>query len=209
MVATLVGACADGLGRGDRERVTVTMQQGSDGFFAQTVDGWYANVAGSQSVFIDKEDVAELFVSITEIQFLPVTEEEANGGWQSLSLDAPAELDLMALPTEGESPIVIASGELEVGDYRMVRLFMSDATIVFNTDISLGQAITFEAGEPGHAVRIPSGAETGTKTDAEFSVVADTDVNLLFDPAATFLNVAVTGTGQVILAPVIRALLEE
>jgi hypothetical protein len=30
-------------------------------------------------------------------------------------------------------------------------------------------------------------------------------VNLLFDPDATFVNIALTGNGMVILAPVIRA----
>ena len=209
LVVTLAGACAVGLGVGDREQVTVTMQQTSDGFFTPAVNGWYASVAGSERVFISQDDVAELTVTITEIQFLPVSEEGADAPWESLPLGAVVELDLMALPTEGESPIVIATGEVLVGDYRMLRLLVTGGNIVFSIEVALGRAITFEAGEPGHVVTIPSGMEPGIKTDAEFSVIADTDVNILFDPAATFFNVAVTGNGQVILAPVIRALLEE
>ncbi len=209
LVATLAGACAVGPGAGDRGQVTVTMQQTSHGFFTPAVNGWYASVAGNESVFINQDDVDELTVTITEIQFLPVSEEGVDAPWESLPLGEDVELNLMALPTEGESPIVIASGDVPVGDYRMLRLLVTGGNIVFNTETALGRAITFEAGDPGHAVTIPSGMETGIKTDAEFSVVADTDVNILFDPAATFLNVAVTGNGQVILAPVIRALLEE
>lgn len=210
LAAGLASACTDTSGIGSQGQVTVTMQQTSDGIVAQTANGWYASVTGGERVFIDKHDVESLVVTVTEIQFLPKNESgDDDAMWESLLIERAVDLDLMALPTEGDSPIVIASGEVEVGDYRMVRLFVGDATIMLNTAISLGQAITFDAGEPGHEVMIPSGTETGIKTDAEFSVIADTDVNLLFDPASTFLNVTATGNGQVILAPVIRALVTE
>ncbi len=69
--------------------------------------------------------------------------------------------------------------------------------------LTVGQA-TFAA-DSTHAVRIPSAENTGLKTDIAFTVEADTDVNLLFSPDATFQNVTATGNGQVILAPVIKA----
>jgi len=110
--------------------------------------------------------------------------------------------------TEDESPLVIASGAVLVGDYASVRLFVDEAVIRFSEAVSLGLSLTFDA-DFDYDVSIPSGEETGIKTDAEFSVVADAegnvnDVGLLFSPGATFLNVTGTGSGEVILAPVIR-----
>ncbi|MCH7473926.1 MAG: DUF4382 domain-containing protein, partial [Gemmatimonadetes bacterium] len=105
--------------------------------------------------------------------------------------------------------LVIASGAVPVGSYGDVRLFVDQATIRFKVAIDLGVAFSFAA-DTDYPVTIPSATETGLKTDAEFTVEADAqgdinDVNLLFNPGATFLNVTGTGTGEVILAPVIRA----
>lgn len=113
----------------------------------------------------------------------------------------------MALPTSGESPLVIAAGQVPVGDYRMVRLVTSGATIYFNTTVQVGPAI-FDP-DTGYDVTIPSGSETGLKTDATFTVAAaeggnPTEVSLLFDEGTTFKNVTATGSGKVMLSPVIR-----
>ncbi|HEX9631395.1 MAG TPA: DUF4382 domain-containing protein [Gemmatimonadales bacterium] len=206
-----MAACSDG-GPGEAEQVDVEMQQTSQ-IFAQVTGGWVASLAGSEgaAVAIDPAVVASLTVQITGIQFLP-KEQEGNdadaGAWISLQLASPVTVDLMALPTEGESPLVIASGAVLVGDYASVRLFVDEAVIRFSEAVSLGLSLTFDA-DFDYDVSIPSGTETGIKTDAEFSVVADAegnvnDVGLLFSPGATFLNVTGTGSGEVILAPVIR-----
>jgi hypothetical protein len=188
------------------------MQQ-SDATFSASLAGWSASVRGDQaSAVVSKDTVLSLTVEVTEIQFLP-RQAEAQAGddgvWISLSLAQPVPLDLMTLPTEGESPLVIASGEVPVGSYGDVRLFVENAQIVFKGDINLGVAFGFKGGV-AYPVTIPSGPRTGIKTDAEFSVTADAegnvnDVHLLFSPTATFLNVSGTGTGEVILAPVIRS----
>jgi hypothetical protein len=208
--AVLVAGCD---GPSGTENVSVTMQQ-SDATFSASLAGWSASVMGGQgsAVVVSKDTVLSLTVEVTEIQFLP-KEAEAQAGddgvWISLSLAQPVPLDLMTLPTEGQSPLVIASGEVPVGSYGDVRLFVENAQIVFKGDINLGVAFGFEGGV-AYPVEIPSGPETGIKTDAEFSVTADAegnvnDVHLLFSPTATFLNVSGTGTGEVILAPVIRS----
>jgi hypothetical protein len=212
----LVGACTD-LGPRDRESVNVTMQQTED-VVAQAADGWYASVADGSVNAIDRDAVASLVVQVSQIQFLPKTDEASaddDGGWISLPI-GPVTLDLMALPTESESPLVIASGDVPEGAYRRVRLFVDDATIRFTTPIDYGVGLGrkgFEA-DVDYQVDIPSGAQTGIKTDVEFTVEADAqgninDVHLLFDPAATFLNVTTTGNGKVMLAPVIRQLPEQ
>lgn len=160
---------------------------------------------------IDPDKIASLTVIISRIDYLPADAaegDESDGGWQSLTLDADATLDLAALPAEGTSPIVIASGSVPVGDYKMVRLFVDSASIVFTGPLSIGQAASFD-GDTEYEVTVPSGTQTGIKTDATFSVNAgDTGeanaVDLLFDPDATFGNVSATGSGKVTLSPVLR-----
>jgi hypothetical protein len=206
-----LGACSES-GPGETETVSVQMRQ-TDDIIAQVAGGWYASLAGSAdaSGSIDADAVASLTVEVTAIQFLPAGEEgneDNDGAWVNLDLGSAVELDLMALPTEGESPLVIASGEVPVGDYVNLRLFVDNAVIRFSAPINLGAAIGFDA-DVDYDVTVPSGAQTGIKTDASFSVAADTDVNLLFSPGSTFLNVTGTGTGEVILAPVIRGTSEQ
>jgi hypothetical protein len=154
--------------------------------------------------------VASLEVTVTSIQFLRAGDEDDEaGGWITLQLSAPVSLNLMALPTEGDSPVVIASGSVEAGTYTQVRLFVTDPSVEFSSDVTIGAAATFQAGVE-YAVTIPSAGQTGIKTDASFTVTADesgatADVGLLFDAGTTFANVAATGNGQVILAPVLRS----
>ncbi|GBD33567.1 hypothetical protein HRbin33_02561 [bacterium HR33] len=200
-----IGACD---GPQTMEQVKVTMQQ-TDAALTQSLSGWSARMAGSEgsAAAISKDTVSTLVVRITRIEFLPKEEEarEADpGAWIALDLTQPVIVDLMALPTEGSSPLVIASGTVPVGNYGDVRLFTDSAAIRFKGPIELGVAFKFE-GNTTYQVTIPSVEQTGIKTDAEFTVEAETDVNLLFSPTATFLNVTGTGTGQVILAPVIRS----
>ena len=188
----------------------VTMQQ-SSGAGVSAVQ----SVQGEESGKIDLDNVASLTVRVTSIQFLPAgaddteenggASEEDGGGWIVLEFAEPVAFDLLALPTEGESPLVVAAGAVAAGDYRKVRYLVGDAIIVFNEAFTVGNA-TFE-GE--HAVTIPSGAKPGLKTDVAFTVVADDggtpqEVTLLFEPGATFQNSTATGSGKVIVAPVIR-----
>jgi hypothetical protein len=206
LIAFLTGACGDGLGPGQVATLDVTIQQAIESS-APSVVGWYASVGGGDAVVLDKNDIALLEIVVTDIEFLPADKvDNANddGVWLSLQLPAPVTLNLAALPAEGESPLVIGSGPAASGDYRDVRLFVSEASIVFTSDVDLGVTAQF-AGNEQHDVIIPSGETTGIKTDVAFTVNEAQDaVNLLFDPNATYLNVTGTGSGDVILSPVIR-----
>lgn len=210
LVGVIPGACSDGTGLGDPEQIDVTMQQAGVGA-AQMVAGWSASIQGAEVTSISAADVSSLEVTVTEIQFLPSSsppDEADDGAWVTLDLGASVVIDLASLPTEGESPLVIASGSVPAGSYRSVRLFASSATVVFSAPIDLGVAFNFEA-RVEYAVEIPSGAQTGIKSDADFTVEEGAegetnDVHLLFDPSATYLNVSGTGNGVVFLTPVIR-----
>ncbi|HXV86219.1 MAG TPA: DUF4382 domain-containing protein [Gemmatimonadales bacterium] len=199
-----VAACSD-LGPASRATVDVTMSQ-SDAVAAQALSGWAGSVADGNdaTASISRDTVAALVVRVTSIQFLPTTEtSEDEAAWVALDLASPVELDLLDLPTEGASPLVIASGEVEAGEYRKVRLFVDSTAIVFKGPINIGSAFSFAANAT-YAVDIPSGAQTGLKTDLAFTAEDGADVNLLFSTTSTFANVTATGNGKVMLAPVIR-----
>jgi hypothetical protein len=163
--------------------------------------------ANGQSMAIAPDTVASLTITVDGIQALPLlndNEEEDDAAWVSIDLAQPVAIDFTALPTTDESPLILASGTLAEGGYTNVRLFVSGAVIVFKGPLDLGAAISF-AGNVEHAVTIPSVEQTGIKTDMAFNVLADTEVTLVFDEAASYSNVTLTGNGQVILAPVIRS----
>lgn len=182
--------------------VAFRMQRVTGGASMQVASGLVFQLAGT-ALPITIDDVTSLTLTVDSIQVLPEGDDDNDAAWLTVVLDAPAALDLKALPTADDTPIVIASGTLEAGTYRQVRLFVSDPVIVFAAPISLGAAITYEA-DTEYEVTIPSAAQTGLKTDVSFEAVADTDVDLFFDEGATFGNVAVTGNGRVMLAPVLR-----
>lgn len=174
------------------------------------VSGILADVTGSEAA-ISPDTVASLTVTVTQIEYLPQADsaDTANAdAWQSLSLDSPVTVDLTTLPTDSASAIVLASGTVPTGDYGMVRLFVSNATITFKGPLALGGAASFDGGT-AYSVTIPSEAQTGIKTHVMFSVTAGTSGSgnaayLFFNPAATYTNVSATGAGGIMLAPVIQ-----
>jgi hypothetical protein len=215
----VAAACSDGAGVDSTSgSVEVTMQQVAFSPAPTAELAVFLSANGSQGK-VDPSTVEALSVIVTRIGFLPVEtmdgdpmdgdpdEDPEDAMWIWLELPEPVTLDLLDLPFEGDSPIVIAAGDVEAGDYRKVRLIVAGGLVTFNDVISVGQQM-YAAGEP-YAVTVPSGAQSGLKTDAMFSVVADdvgavTDVNLLFDPDATFKNVVATGSGKINLTPVIK-----
>ncbi len=210
LAALVSGACSESLSS-RVGFVEVSMSQLDE---AGLMDGTalLVSVDGETSA-ISKDTVESLIVTVTELRFLrnEESDEENENGWVTLLLDDPIDLDLMALPAEGDSPLVIAGGAVLEGDYRMVRLIVDGGTVTLKGPITLGASpITFEGGV-AHPLMVPSGPQTGIKTDATFSVLpADeeedpADVHLLFDADATFANLTVTGNGLFIMAPVFRA----
>lgn len=201
-LALTVSACSDSP-TGPRTGMSeLTLSLGRLGGAPQAAAGLFGSA-------IDLGFVDELVVTVTRVEFLPAGGDEENrGGWVSLDVD-DVTLDLMALPTDPADAVILATGELPAGAYGMLRLFVSDATILFNTPVQLGQAFTYEAGTP-YTVFIPSGDQTGIKTDQGFTLAEGAvEVGLLFDEHATLANVTGTGNGMVIMAPVLRVAAEE
>ena len=219
-LAAAVG-CSDtgNLGPGDgMGDVTVTLQR-TEVLSASVVD---AAVTTAPEGRVPGDQVKSLTVTITSIEMLKVCEADEgagdgiqsngecakNGGWIPFVLDEPLTVDFMALPAPNESPVVIASGSVPVGTYRNVRLFVEDEFVVFSEPFTVGNSV-FDM-DTEYPVVIPSADKTGIKTDLTFTVTADNEgneeeVNLLFDTEATFRGVTATGSGKVMLPPVLKA----
>jgi len=190
--------------------VTVRLHRTEAGAASPAVAGWFASVMGSQGS-IDFSTVDSIMVTLDRVEFLPAVQTDGGqngtgdegdtGGWLSLDVGG-LRLDLLALPSTAETGIPLTTGDLPAGDYAGVRLFVSDVTAWFNTPIQVGHA-SFEP-NVGHAVFIPSGDQTGIKTDQGFSIPeGGGDVVLVFE-GASLQNITATGNGRVILAPVIK-----
>ncbi len=214
----LAGACTDGTGIGDGTGdVQITLGQTANAILSQVVAAPDALTSSGSMGRVDRDNIESLVVVITGIQLLPYCEEagEHNGDgqcedrWVSLQLEEEGwvELNLMDLPTEGASPIVIAAGSVPVGEYHKARLFINSATVVFVEPFAVGQS-TFEGGVE-YEVEIPSARNTGIKVDIDLVVEADgegngVEVGLLFDPDATIRGVVGTGSGRVLMPPVLK-----
>jgi hypothetical protein len=204
--------------------VRVTLQRASSGFTGQAAATWFASVAGTEAQ-IDLETIDSLMVTLDRIEFQMVSDDEGddgdgdgdgdgdngdgdgdddgNGQWQSLDVE-DVRLNLLALPSTDETGIVLAIGELPVGDYAHLRMFVTEPLLWLNTPLQIGNAAMFEP-DVGHVVTIPSHDQTGIKSDQGFSVPeGGGDVLLVFDEDASLANIHGTGNGRVMMAPVLR-----
>ncbi len=202
-LAAMVAACSDttGTSGSGMHRVDVTLQQTDGMLLAAPIMA----AAGASQGRISIDQVDSLFLTITTISFLPVLAEDdtTEASWQVIELSEPLTFDLLALPAEEDSALVIASGTLPEGDYERMRFLISASSIFLNTGVTVGNSPF--APDISHEVKVPSGSTSGLKTDLSFTVVTDTSVNLLFSALATFDKVTATGNGQIILSPVLKA----
>jgi len=212
---TVASACADSTGSSvGMGSVEVTMQQVSAPL-AQVAEVFLSPDGATARV--DKEKVDSLFIWVTSIGFLQVDSTEADTTddgeeeeypWIWMDLDSVVRIDLMALPSETDSAVVIGDGSIPAGDYRKLRMIVADASVFFNEMISVGN--TAYDMDMEHRVDVPSGAQSGLKTNASFTVEADSvtaqplGVNVLFDPDMTFNKVTATGSGRVKISPVLK-----
>lgn len=131
--------------------------------------------------------------------------EDESGGWVGIDVETQT-LDLIQDLSDDQT-VTVAEGELPAGDYDQVRFFLSEAEITFATEMAVsGPGEDIPAGEPA-SLRIPSSEQSGLKVpDAGFTVgEAATEVTITFDEGTSIQNITITGTGQVIMAPVLAA----
>ena len=208
-LAATVG-CSDSTGVDGTAPVEVTMRMDGSALSAAVFDGALSSGAMEG---VSPSQVDSLFILVTSVAFLPAESDDPDSTdatdeaeWVYLVPDTALRIDLMALPTADDSLFV--TGELPVGDYRKIRLQVSESTVWFNETITQGPATLDPDVE--HPVVIPSGSTSGIKTDLGFTVEDDGNqtpaaANLTFDPALTFTNLHVTGSGKVMLSPVFKS----
>ncbi len=144
------------------------------------------------------------------------SEHEENGegerwdhaGWITVTLAQPDTIDLLALPVDSSKAIVIATDSIPAGTYGRVRLEVSSGSVTFDSTVTARHGITFQA-DSVYPLTIPSGAQSGIKTNVSFTVSADSTgtpapIQLIFDPTNTFTHLVVTGDGKIILSPFFR-----
>lgn len=120
--------------------------------------------------------------------------------WYSLDVVGSGHLDLMHLPTDSGSGLVLAVGTVPAGAYAGARIIVSTATVWFDTTFTIG-GTTFVPGT-GYTVTIPSGPETGIRTRAGFTIAEGaSEVQLLFDRLEMVRGLLVTPSGAILLTP--------
>jgi len=125
---------------------------------------------------------------------------EGGAAWTRIPLEA-TEIDLFAL-AEGEFAEV-AVGELPVGSYHNVRLYIAEAWITFVDDITIGNR-TYEGGVE-HPLTIPSASQNGLRIPtSHFDVDAESDgmLALVFDRTSVS-SIKVIGNG-IRMSPILR-----
>lgn len=196
-----LAACDEGMGLAGRGQMRVALARTGSGPSAAVVA---ADLVGGSFDRVDLSAVQSINVRITAVQAHRGAGEDESG-WVSLSLSAPATLNLLALPTDSASGLVVAADSLEAGTYGNLRLRFDSATITFKQDVQVGQR-TFVAGT-AYPLTIPSGAQTGIKVPLGGFTVPEggsATATILFDASTSVQNVLATGAG-VLMTPVLRA----
>ena len=120
--------------------------------------------------------------------------------WYTLDVTGSGHLDLMHLPTDTGTGLVLAVGTVPAGAYTGARIVVSTATIWFDTTFTIG-GTTFVPGT-GYTVTIPSGPEVGIRTRAGFTIAEGaSEVQLLFDAQEMVRGLLVTPSGAILLTP--------
>lgn len=121
---------------------------------------------------------------------------ESDAGWQDLTVDPPARIDLLSL-TNG---VLVELGQtpLPVGKYTQLRLVLAEnggSTPLANSVVPSGQKEI--------ALKTPSGQQSGLKAKADINVAANQMADFVIDFDACKSVVKAGNSGQYLLKPVL------
>lgn len=123
------------------------------------------------------ESVAEANVTITKIEARRAREEDESEGSPFIVL-SEEEMSFNLLDLTNGITETLAEIEVPVGSYDLIRLYVSDASVVM-------------AGGANYDVRVPSGEQTGIKVFVKPSIIVDggltTELLLDFDVSRSFI----------------------
>ena len=202
LMALVTAACNDGTGLGSPAPLSVMLQQTSNAGASPTFQ-----IVGEKGVtaLVTLSDVDSLNAQLTSVEALPQSSEADStndAAWMPVAVVGNGFLNLVKLPTTTQGALVVASDSIPSGTYGDLRFFVQGMTIWFNKQIPVGQ-ILLQPNTP-YTVTMPSGTQTGLKTKAQFTLPdGGGQVSIVFDATSTFANLAVTGMGGVVVAPVL------
>jgi Domain of unknown function (DUF4382) len=202
LMALCTVACNDGTGLGNPAPLAVTLQQASNAGGSPSLQ-----IVGEQgaAALITLSDVDSLDAQLTHVEALPqssMADSTNDAAWISVAVVGNGFINLVKLPTTTQGPLVVASDSVPAGTYGDLRFFLQGLTIWFNRQIAVGQ-ILLQPNTP-YTVTMPSGAQTGLKTKAQFTLPdGGGQVNIVFDATSTLANLSVTGMGGIVVAPVL------
>ncbi len=129
--------------------------------------------------------------------------------WFTLDVVGDGRLDLVHLPTDSTHALILASGTVPPGDYGAARLLLKDATVYFDTTVTLtdedSTVFTFKP-DTGYSVKFPRMEQKfGFVTNAGFTIPqGGGNVDLIFDAGLTVTGLRANDSGQVMIRPVLR-----
>lgn len=127
-----------------------------------------------------------VYIDIQEVQLNRGTEQEE--AWQTIST-GPLRVDLLKLNNGADT--LLGTAQLETGTYNQLRMILGTN----NEVISDGSS---------YNLTVPSGQQSGYKINLNAQVVEDSTLTKIIDFDAA-RSIAVTGNGQYILNPVLKA----
>lgn len=151
---------------------------------------------------ISEPSRAVLELDVVESIILPIGAVEARqegAGWVEIGR-VDADIDLLSLPEDG---VELVGGDIPEGDYDRLRFFLTaDPIVVLTETVRVGRT-TYEAGP--NPLRIPSVDQAGFRVAADFDVDDDDGeiLTLFVDEDATLGRVKATGSGTLMIAPVL------
>lgn len=200
--ALALGACSDGTGPDGNSGARVLLSRG-----AASASPLPAAVAALQSATggpLQLSSVQTIELTITEVEaHRRGTDSTDDSGWTRIPLTGSlTTFNLLGLPSDTTTGLLLARGDLAAGQYGDLRLRVGEAFITLTEGVRVGQS-TLAAGQR-IALEIPSGV---IKTGASFVVPEDSaaTVSVIFDADASVRNVTATSSGQVVMNPVLRA----
>ncbi len=203
-----LSACGDSTGTGGTGQARVYMSATGTASSASIISGAAADYVASSMGVLSVSQVDSLFVRITAISALRADADtaESSGGWVTVQLadSGGKRLNLLALPRLGTDSISLARGDLKAGTYKNIRLQFDSASagIRLKENVTIGTAV-FTKGTL-YPLRIPSGIlkiPAASFTISEDSLSA---VNLVFDANTSVASIVATGSGQLMMSPVIH-----
>jgi hypothetical protein len=203
LLAVSVVACGDSTGPGDQAQFNVRFAADMSGALASAADG------DAAAAVLSVASVDSINVTLTGVDAISSAGGES---YVSLPLSATAtsgRINLLALPTDlggTTTGILLSQGSVPAGTYTGVRLRydVATASITLNQQVTVGQH-TFAPGT--YTLDVPSGAQTGIKVPFGTLTLgsdATADVVLTFDAGATIQNVIATGSGKLMISPVLH-----